>query len=134
MSKSQDLIARRHVQWLNMECLSFSPFCSGVPSAAFCQGCLRHCAAVYPVAKAEWSHGASRQDGWVTAWKSANPEDAQAAVAASKKADEGKVKDILSEDTEAEINERMEEVEPFVTPEDIDIIRTTVIICLRKYM
>ena len=129
---SNEVIARRQKAWSEEKCLSSNSICTGKPSVAFCYGCLRHVAAVFPAFKEATAAGLTRKEAWAKAWKSANTEDAITALGLRKEQGENWL--VVGDDTALEIQERTKEALERVDPEVARIVEVTISLGLRKYM
>lgn len=129
---SNEVVIRRQTAWSEEKCLSGNSICSGQPSVAFCYGCLRHVAAVFPAFKEATRSGLTRREAWAKAWKSANTEDAITALGLRKEQGENWL--VVGDDAALEIQERTKEALEGVDPDIARIVEVTISLGLRKYM
>ena len=129
---SNEVIIRRQNAWTNGLCLSGNTVCTGQPSKAFCYGCLRHVAAVFPAFKEATASGLQRQEAWAKAWKSADTEEAIAALGLRKEQGENWI--VVGDDATLEIQERTKEALEGVDSEVARVVEVTISLGLRKYM
>ena len=129
---SNEVVIRRQHAWSNGLCLSGNSICTGQPSSAFCYGCLRHVAAVFPAFKEATASGLQRQEAWAKAWKSADTESAITALGLRKEQGENWI--VVGDDAALEIQERTKEALGGVDPEVGQLIEVTISLGIRKYM